>query len=1445
MPRQRLSAKDLAQVDRSSVFNAEYYMTGCGPFPYERNERWLPFFAGIAAEIVRSLHPESVFDMGCAMGMLAESLWDLGVPAKGIDISSYAIEQVRPDMRRYCSVGSVTAPIDQRYDLVTCIEVLEHVLPEEAQQAIAVMAAATDTILFSSTPNDFVEETHVNVQPVAAWVEQFGSVGFVPDLVFDASFLAPHAILFRKARERLSADVAALFSKYILIRTALVEREQRIGRLSADLAELHAERDQISDELRSFAANWDQMDVASRAEGDAKGSRCREVAAATDEVSRLAQINQDMRCYIDQIELRLKSAGANDAEHEGLVLHLQQATSRVEQLEKEISDKELSANRILEANHDLRLRLVELTDDLTAAALRADAEVTRVTQQLKDSGSYIDQLEKQILQQELSTSRIKAELQEVYSSPGWRLVSTYRKWLNRHRMKGGIVARRLEPLLEWSVRAAGLAPKASGRAPNSHVALVPVPTAAPELTEGPSNSSVQEASKAISMAAPVIQTDLAYDAWITRTEPSGEDLKLQRAISRHFRLQPLISIVVPVFKVPLPVLRATLDSVRQQTYPNWQLCILHADRDDAAARQYLSEAASQDSRIRVELASENLGISVNSNAALKTAAGEYLALLDHDDTLAPFALYEVVKVINEKPAVDFIYSDKDCLSEDGSVRLKPLFKPAWSPDIMLSANYLTHFNVMRTEVVRALGGWRSETDGAQDWDIFLRVTERSQSVEFIPKVLYHWRIIATSVASAGFKSKPYAANAQLLTVDHHLKQLGVRGTPARSSLEILKVEWNGLQELGASIIVVSNAPAGSIQRRARSLAAQTNHPAFEVIAIGPGLKTGAEGSIRWINCPEQMTLPSRLSEAVRNSQYPCIVFVDDSVEIAERNWVGELVGPLQQEKIGLVGAKLLDSVTSRLRHVGIVFNRDGRPDNIFSGEPEHVNNTFGDGYWYRNWSAVSGACFAVRRSVWDQLRGFHENPAYPRLDIDLCLRLRFQLGLRILYNPFARFQQSEGGLLENWLSPAGPDSAAGYIRACFSGGDPYFHSQLESRNGRVVFARGEAATPSQSDYGADARALTAGFDFCKSDVERSIAACSTPARREIKSLTWFLPEFSHGFYGGIHTILRFAEYFRRKHQVSSHFVFLGNTPESVMRSRIANVFPQLGQECGVSRLSGYAQLDSIPESDATIATLWTTAFAALRFTKTRRKFYFIQDYESMFYPAGSINALVEATYRFGFHGICNTRGLLDTYVSLGGQAESFDPCIDPSIFFPPLLPKASKPAMVFCYARPGHPRNCFELLASALTRVKRALGDDIRIVAAGAEWEPSTYGLDGVVQNLGLIGYSATGALYRACDAGVVMMMTRHPSYLPMELMACGALVVTNYNPHTTWLLRDRENCLLTETSASAVADTVLEGLSDDALRSRISNAAQETVRHYEDWDSEADKIYRYMLNLS
>lgn len=274
-------------------------------------------------------------------------------------------------------------------------------------------------------------------------------------------------------------------------------------------------------------------------------------------------------------------------------------------------------------------------------------------------------------------------------------------------------------------------------------------------------------------------------------------------------------------------------------------------------------------------------------------------------------------------------------------------------------------------------------------------------------------------------------------------------------------------------------------------------------------------------------------------------------------------------------------------------------------------------------------------------------------------------------------------------------------------------------------------------------------------------------------------------------------------------------------------------------------LSSLAACDAAVATLWTTAYSVLGMKNARRKFYFMQDYESRFYPAGSISALVDATYHFGLAGICNTVSLGEIYRERGGTAEYFDPCVDASIFNtksrPPRNP--DEPVTLFCYARPTHVRNSFELLSHALQIVKKRMGGGVRIVTAGADWSPGQSGLKGVVHNLGLLPYSATGALYRSCTAGVALMMTCHPSYLPFELMASGALVIANVNPYNRWLLKDRENCLLSENSPTALADALEEGLRNHQLRDRlVENAAAMIRERYHDWDGQMEKIYRFMV---
>jgi glycosyltransferase involved in cell wall biosynthesis len=370
------------------------------------------------------------------------------------------------------------------------------------------------------------------------------------------------------------------------------------------------------------------------------------------------------------------------------------------------------------------------------------------------------------------------------------------------------------------------------------------------------------------------------------------------------------------------------------------------------------------------------------------------------------------------------------------------------------------------------------------------------------------------------------------------------------------------------------------------------------------------------------------------------------------------------------------------------------------------------------------------------------------------------------------------------------------------------------------------------------------FDFVPAQVERSNRLQAKSGNGRLETITWFLPEFSNAFYGGIHTILRFADMFGRNHNVRSQFCTLGHMPERRIRSQVAAAFPDLAAASTFFCVDAQSKVNELPATDAAICSLWTTAYAALEFEKTRRKFYFIQDDEALFYPAGSISALVEATYGFGFHGICNTVSLLKSYEDRGGEGECFSPCIDTSVFHH--RNRANRfPHTLFCYGRPGHPRNSFELLSAALRLLKQRMGDRLLAISAGAEWDPSDYRLDGVVWNLGLLPYQSTGALYRMCDAGIAIMMTRHPSYLPMELMGCGSLVVTNRNPDTSWLLKDAENCLLSDLSPTSLADRLQEGLEDDSLRRRITDTAGDFVqKNYSSWEEQIAKIYRYMLSV-
>ena len=952
MPAPEGRQQSIGAGDRGLIYDAAYYEQHCG-IPYGRTDHWFGFFGRIAETLIDTLKPQRVLDAGCAWGLLVEAFRDRGVEAWGWDISPYAIGKVRPDMQPYCRVASLTEPIEDFYDLITCIEVLEHMPEEEATQAIRNLCHATDAILFSSTPSDFTEPTHVNVRPIVSWIGLFAEHGVAPDPLYDASVVSPHAFLLRRGGKPLPAIAPVLFEEKL--------RAQ-------------AEKRRVQDEKRYIQNEKLQV----QAENQHLQAENHEIQAE----------NQRIRTESERIQTENQRTQAENQ-------RIQNESERIK-----------TENESIQAENQL----------IRIENRRIETEIAKVSSE-RDTW-----IQKASAQTELARA-LGRQLDDIQASPGWRFIRKYRDWLQSNRTFRPWVVRFVEPIAVWFLR---------------RTARVAQPA--------PLDQTPKDETPAVEPAA-----EFSYADWILEQEPDEAGLALQRELAASFSYQPKISIIVPVYKVPFEVLNETIASVIGQTYPNWELCLVHADPDAERARQYLGSLAESDKRIKIRLLSENRGISGNSNQALALATGEFIALLDHDDTLAPFALFEVVQALNEQPSIDFLYSDRDELGKvDNAIeRLRPLLKPQWSPEILLSVNYLTHFCVIAAERVRAIGGWREETDGAQDWDLFLRAISHAKNVRHIPKVLYHWRQSETSVAALGLAAKPWAAEGQLRTVRDHCGRQGWNVDVAFDVHQRLRVLWKHHPGHKVSVILVSaNAGVQTLSHAQRLLTGGVCQPAEIVLSTTVDISS-ADPRIRIVRVPAGASLAERISRAVEHSIGETLVFVDESADPADEDWLSELAGPQQNQEIGIVGARLLREVTATIQHAGIVFTDGTRLEYIFAGEPADLHAEFGAAGWYRNWIAVSGACFSMRREVWASAGGVSGTPRYPRLDVDLCLRVQVEAGLRIVYNPYARLFQSKPAALEGWLWNVSRDTGDRYIRQCFPGGDPYFHPELTCREGKI------------------------------------------------------------------------------------------------------------------------------------------------------------------------------------------------------------------------------------------------------------------------------------------------------------------------------------------------------------------------------------------------------------
>lgn len=361
------------------------------------------------------------------------------------------------------------------------------------------------------------------------------------------------------------------------------------------------------------------------------------------------------------------------------------------------------------------------------------------------------------------------------------------------------------------------------------------------------------------------------------------------------------------------------------------------------------------------------------------------------------------------------------------------------------------------------------------------------------------------------------------------------------------------------------------------------------------------------------------------------------------------------------------------------------------------------------------------------------------------------------------------------------------------------------------------------------------------DLSKNVTKGKLPSK--IKTANWFVPNFDHIKFGGIFTIFRFIEKMSVE-GVENRVIIYDNPSFDVekLKKQISENFPNLRKYKIIIFDHSNQKVSELPSCDIAICSFWVSAYLLLKFNKTKRKYYFIQDYEPLFYAGGSTYALAESTYRFGFRGLVNTPGLLAAVNQRHGlEGISFIPAVDQTIYYPDSN-KNNKRLKIFFYARPNNPRNAFNLGVVVIKQLLDKYGDSIEVVTAGSEWNESAYDLSGKITNLGLLkSLEDVAELYRGCDIGFVYMLSKHPSYQPFEFMASGMATVSNRNEDNLWFLKDGKNCLLCEPSVKAFVEKISQLIDDEKLRKKISKNAQKSLGYT--WPQQTDMIWNDIRN--
>ncbi|OIP72566.1 MAG: hypothetical protein AUK43_02820 [Oscillatoriales cyanobacterium CG2_30_40_61] len=515
----------------------------------------------------------------------------------------------------------------------------------------------------------------------------------------------------------------------------------------------------------------------------------------------------------------------------------------------------------------------------------------------------------------------------------------------------------------------------------------------------------------------ILVEDYMYKLWRDKNFPRASDLRKMAETMELFRYKPVFSVIMPVYNTPEEFLREAIESVINQIYPYWEFCIADDASPSPHVKAILEEYKAKDSRIKVIYRTENGHISASSNSALELATGEFITLLDHDDLITPDGLYEVALLLNRNPDLDMIYSDEDKISPNGNL-INPYFKPEWCPESFLSRMYTCHLGTYRRSIIEEIGGFRIGYEGAQDYDLVLRFTEKTDKIAHIPKVLYHWRMHSGSTAG-GSEAKPYAYEASKKAIQDAVERRGetgiVTGVPGFLGHHLVRYEITNYKKV--SIVIPTRDLGEVLDRCLESIFTLTTYPNYEVIVIDNGSVQDYTFKVfsKWSDQETsrfkcyRLDIPFNFSTinnyGVSQATGDYLLFLNNDTEVINPDWMKAMVEQVQRPQIGAVGALLLFP-DNTIQHAGVVMGLGGVAGHGYYAMSSDIPGYFGNVIGFNNVSAVTGACLMCRREVFEQIGGFDEHLTVAYNDVDLCLKM-LDKGYRNLYLPHVTLYHHE------------------------------------------------------------------------------------------------------------------------------------------------------------------------------------------------------------------------------------------------------------------------------------------------------------------------------------------------------------------------------------------------------------------------------------------------------